>query len=568
MRNLPLDTDIIVSSHDADKYNLLRDDNIGWIGESGDEYVDFSSMDAMDIERIKVDFLTREELNVQGSGFTPEEQAFLDSFTDLFAPDGYSYHGLLIPLYANPQTWLTDTVWDKLIAIIKLYPNVPFKIVINPDNGAGSSVNSDYTTLIERIRETHAEILGYITTNYGSIAEAVVKSDMDDWVAWYDIDGFFFDETSGDWTTYEDYYTSLVDYAGTIGITGSIVGGCDTMPDSGLFTQFDIVTTSKSPVYPSSPELPIGIDYSQKCCLYYGSDFSESELNDNLLPNFGWTYLNTTEDWDYQNTYNLVRNILASINYDRNYIQEQYHPLVDYGYRVNVSSWYGKEVTNVFDSPQAPVSQSIVIDGYASVSCYTGSISCAYGTATPSSPLLFHTDSSENVAFTVSGDCTYPMVVLEQFSPPYASPTLPERVADYAVSSMDAVFKIRVSESYNIQLVYGIDDIIIGYGDDEVIISEYFDQYLCRFYEDIDNYITIRLRNDISLCLDGLVAGNWFSEAIAMLDMGDNSIVVAPTELVVNGVPYPILHEINPVNMEVGYDGSHYFNDQILEITY
>ena len=239
MKNIPRFTGISVDSNNTDKLNMLKDDATSWITSENTGKVDIEGSN-LHAKRIKVDFLTRSELLSQAT-LTTEQQEFLEKFTDAQTPNDYHFHGLIIPLYAYPQTWLSNTVWDKLIGIINQHTDVPVKIIVNPSNGAGLSINSDYTTLISRLRNTHAQILGYTATNYAATPIATVQSDMDNWKLWYDIDGFFFDETSSDFIN-EAYYTTLTDYARTL-FDGSMVANCGVVPDAGYFTLFDIVVT-------------------------------------------------------------------------------------------------------------------------------------------------------------------------------------------------------------------------------------------------------------------------------------------------------------------------------------
>lgn len=266
-------------------------------------------------------------------------------------------------------------------------------------------------------------------------------------------------------------------------------------------------------------------------------------------------------------TYNVARACVLLDQYDTEYIQENFHPRLSYGYRNNNSPWYGESVSNEFSLPSTPATQDIALDGYVAVSCYSGSISTPYGTATPGNALFFYVES-ETVTFTVSADCTYPMVTVTRFAPPYADTTLAERVGDYSISNVSASFKIILSDAGDFFSTYGTDEIVPTYGTSEVAVGDLYDKRLCRFYQDDDNYITLRIRVNSQLFLDGKVGGVSFSEYFTGLIVGENIIVVTPTSVTINGVPNTYSHVVEPVSLNVGYDGTDYYNDQITEVSY
>jgi hypothetical protein len=108
----------------------------------------------------------------------------------------------LIPLYVYP-TYL-GSYWD----VIEANPANVGYIIANPDTGPGASVNSDYTTHIANMRAQGIKVLGYVDTDYASIARSTVEAMMTTWMSYYAIDGFFFDRCPNAPGS-ESYYASL-----------------------------------------------------------------------------------------------------------------------------------------------------------------------------------------------------------------------------------------------------------------------------------------------------------------------------------------------------------------------
>ena len=96
--------------------------------------------------------------------------------------------------------------------------------IINPSDGVGQSIDSNYVTQTKKTQGKNIKVLGYIETNYaeekerkkGNIQAAVDlfeanKKDIDQYIEWYGVDGFFFDEVSIDCKS-QYYYNDLNEY--------------------------------------------------------------------------------------------------------------------------------------------------------------------------------------------------------------------------------------------------------------------------------------------------------------------------------------------------------------------
>jgi hypothetical protein len=69
-------------------------------------------------------------------------------------------------------------------------------IIMNPNNGPGTAVDSNYATDISFVHGRSALVIGYVFTSYGARPLADVKAEIDKYYSWYSVDGIFFDESS------------------------------------------------------------------------------------------------------------------------------------------------------------------------------------------------------------------------------------------------------------------------------------------------------------------------------------------------------------------------------------
>jgi hypothetical protein len=125
--------------------------------------------------------------------------------------------GLLIPLYIYP-----GSAWTTIIQQKTAHPSVPITVIINPDNGPGSSFSSTYSTWITKLRDAGITVLGYVYTSYASRSTSSVETDINTYKSWYSVNGIFLDEMSSQ-AGYESYYSTLTSYAHSEGF-GLVVG--------------------------------------------------------------------------------------------------------------------------------------------------------------------------------------------------------------------------------------------------------------------------------------------------------------------------------------------------------
>ncbi|MFT3784866.1 MAG: spherulation-specific family 4 protein [Tepidisphaeraceae bacterium] len=143
-------------------------------------------------------------------------------------------HGmdLLVPAYfqatgaSNPWTQLTTAA-----------SRVPITAILNPNSGPGTGVDSNYVTAIANLHATGGQVIGYVSTVYGTRPIAQVKADVDAYRALYDIDGIFFDEMSNASNSQAvSYYAQLYSYVRTPGSRLRVVGNPGTNTVEGYFS--------------------------------------------------------------------------------------------------------------------------------------------------------------------------------------------------------------------------------------------------------------------------------------------------------------------------------------------
>jgi hypothetical protein len=98
--------------------------------------------------------------------------------------------GFLVPAYFYPSG-AGNGFWDELNAAAA---RVPLVAIMNPNSGPGSSVDSNYRRVTAALRSAGGRVIGYIHTSYTARPLDAVKSEVDRYLSFYTIDGFFVDE--------------------------------------------------------------------------------------------------------------------------------------------------------------------------------------------------------------------------------------------------------------------------------------------------------------------------------------------------------------------------------------
>jgi hypothetical protein len=95
--------------------------------------------------------------------------------------------GIIVPSYFYPPGR-----WDALYEA-----GHPLQmIILNPASGVGPRRNGDFARGAAAARASGLKVLGYIATDDGRRPEQAVLAEVAQYHAWYEVDGFFLDESS------------------------------------------------------------------------------------------------------------------------------------------------------------------------------------------------------------------------------------------------------------------------------------------------------------------------------------------------------------------------------------
>lgn len=139
-----------------------------------------------------------------------------------------------MPAYSYPSVDPARSDWDELAAAARV---VPLIAIASPEHGPGAARNPDFVLAIAAVRAAGGEVFGYIDTDHAMRAPAAVQRDVDTWLDWYDVSGFFFDDVVADSTRRRlDYYADLHAYVKARGAL-TVAARVDTAPPEGWLTR-------------------------------------------------------------------------------------------------------------------------------------------------------------------------------------------------------------------------------------------------------------------------------------------------------------------------------------------
>ena len=84
--------------------------------------------------------------------------------------------------------------------------------VMNPNSGPGSRQNADYVKTVNNTKAKKIKVYGYVYTSYVARRLSAVKSDIDKYYNWYNVDGIFLDEAEYRDCTDHSYYKNLYNH--------------------------------------------------------------------------------------------------------------------------------------------------------------------------------------------------------------------------------------------------------------------------------------------------------------------------------------------------------------------
>ncbi|MEZ5658052.1 MAG: spherulation-specific family 4 protein [Burkholderiaceae bacterium] len=116
---------------------------------------------------------------------------------------------ILVPAYFYPLP--DSTEWPRLAEAARL---VPLVAILNPGSGPGVGPDANYQRVVDQVRAAGGKVIGYVHTSWGQRRMEEVVGDIDRYLQWYPVDGFFIDEMANqnDSALYL-YYQAVYNYA-------------------------------------------------------------------------------------------------------------------------------------------------------------------------------------------------------------------------------------------------------------------------------------------------------------------------------------------------------------------
>jgi len=170
-------------------------------------------------------------------------------------------------------------------------------LIVNPHNGPGDEVTTHYKTITDDLNSSKKTALGYIYSSYGKRDIDILKGDIDRWLEFYKIDGFFIDEASKHIEDFE-YYENIYNYIKSKG-DYLVFLNPGTIPDEDYFFIADNIVVYEGHI----ENMPTNIcttDSDKSSIILFGSS-REDMLN--IINNSKCRYIYVT-DTDLPNVYN------------------------------------------------------------------------------------------------------------------------------------------------------------------------------------------------------------------------------------------------------------------------
>lgn len=114
----------------------------------------------------------------------------------------------IVPAYFYPYP--TSAAWNSLNS---LAVKMPTTVIVNPNSGPGKALDQNYVKAIANLHASGGKVIGYISSSYGKRNISEVTKDINTYLAFYKLDGFFIDEMTNDLApSHLQYYQSLRGY--------------------------------------------------------------------------------------------------------------------------------------------------------------------------------------------------------------------------------------------------------------------------------------------------------------------------------------------------------------------
>jgi len=130
---------------------------------------------------------------------------------------------IVVPAYFYPSA---GSDWNDLNSAAG---HVPITAIMNPFNGPGNSLDSNYSSAVNSFRAAGGRVIGYVYSSYTERPLQQVLDDIDRYDDWYNIDGIFVDEMSNNGPAERlDYYRDIYNHVKSIDPDWEVMGNPGT----------------------------------------------------------------------------------------------------------------------------------------------------------------------------------------------------------------------------------------------------------------------------------------------------------------------------------------------------
>src|SRR5277367_3426446 len=140
--------------------------------------------------------------------------------------------GIMVPAYFYPTT---SNYWS---AMSNAAVRVPLIAILNPDSGPGNSQDANYVAAVAGLHHAGGQIIGYVHTSYATRPMTQVTNEVNLYLSFYAMDGFFIDEMSDDAdTNHLNYYAALYQFIKSKNTNFMITGNPGTATPESYLSQ-------------------------------------------------------------------------------------------------------------------------------------------------------------------------------------------------------------------------------------------------------------------------------------------------------------------------------------------
>ncbi|EGF31300.1 hypothetical protein IMCC9480_75 [Oxalobacteraceae bacterium IMCC9480] len=114
----------------------------------------------------------------------------------------------VVPAYFYPSP--NSVAWASLNVLSK---KMPTTAIVNPNSGPGTTLDQNYVKAIASLHASGGKVIAYVSSSYGKRRLSDVTKDINTYLAFYKVDGFFIDEMTNDSSAANvQYYQSVYGY--------------------------------------------------------------------------------------------------------------------------------------------------------------------------------------------------------------------------------------------------------------------------------------------------------------------------------------------------------------------